>query len=209
MTFAYDVESLLATSATDVGLTVAYNGATVSAPHIVTLATKSIGRGDITTAMFDAGRSITFRSSAAIVAVLEPHESGSASRLHLTRDGDTDTMLVRPTLVRKGDTAMCRLLVDGRPDVVVDSPLIDTALVSREERAQRSARTRRFSSFGVFVVVVGVSVLVWQTVPAETAFGQLALGMTTGAVLMTLWTAVSSVLRASAEADRDAPSALL
>lgn len=209
MTFVYDVESLLAANATDVGLTVTYDGRTVLDPHVLTIATKSIGRGDITTAMFDAGKSLSFTSTAPLVAVLDTPEAAPISVLDLVRDGETDSMLLAPTLIRKGDRALCRLLVEGRPELIVDSPLIETGMVTRKERARRRARTNRIVSCGVFAVIAGVSVLFFQLVPAATITGQFAVAGWAGAALAAAGSIVRASRSAAAEIDREAPAAQL
>jgi len=209
MTFVYDVESLLAANATDVGLTVTYNGRTVLDPHDLTIATKSIGRGDITTAMFDAGKPLVFTSTASLVAVLDTPDAAPISALDLVREGESNSMSLRPTLIRKGDRGLCRLLVEGRPELLVVSPLIETGMVTRKERARRRARSNRIVSFGVFAVIAGVTVLLFQLVPAATVVGQFAVAGWAGAALAAVGSIVRASRSAAAEIDQEASAVQL
>lgn len=151
---AYDLEdeSLLAHSAEGVGLSVQYNGATVEDPHVATLIVKSVGRADISSVMFDAGKSIVFTCSAPVVAELDNGAGESVPDFALRRVEGTNSFEVRPALMRKGARVQKRFLVDGDASLTVSSPLIDADLITQAARLKRARVRNRWINVPLFVI---------------------------------------------------------
>ncbi|WP_405568812.1 hypothetical protein OG418_29570 [Streptomyces phaeochromogenes] len=134
----------------DDGLTLHFRHIPLEAPRIIELVLANQGRRDITAAMFHNDDPIEFELGARVISILEltstpegtyvpriSHEDVST----VGRQVNADTWLrVAPSLLRRGQTVVITLLVDGPAEEVkcVASPLVDVKTVSRPPGASIS-----------------------------------------------------------------------
>ncbi|MFC8228794.1 hypothetical protein [Streptomyces sp. NPDC057287] len=134
----------------DDGLTLHFRHIPLEAPRIIELALANQGRRDITAAMFHNDDPIEFELGARVIGIVElasTPEGTSVPRVThedvaiVGRQVYADTWLrVAPSLLRRGQTVLVTLLVDGPAEDVkcVASPLVDVKTASRPPGANIS-----------------------------------------------------------------------
>lgn len=108
-------------------------GRTVDDPHLVTLTIASRSRRDIRVSDFDERRPLLFHLRVPIVATislaLESERPPTVGLTLVTAEGaPSQTVQIRPSLIRKGQWCKLHLLTEGSPHLICENPIADAAL---------------------------------------------------------------------------------
>ncbi|MGA1838468.1 hypothetical protein VD659_16235 [Herbiconiux sp. 11R-BC] len=116
-------------------LKVEIDGHPVAEPYTLNFRIWSVGTADVRSDAFDAGSPMVISLGA---VVLGQYASVSAVNAELVKhEVGTDRIVIQPSLIRR-DTAMTfRLIVDGKPEVSIVSPLADVSLNHAGELEKR------------------------------------------------------------------------
>lgn len=152
LAYEFEAESLLATSASGIDLTVMHDGEPVAEPYLATLTVKATGRADIASSTFDDRHPIMFVSDRPIIAEFDSARGVDAASIQLVRDGSS-SLAMHPSLIKKGDRAVRRFLVEGAPSITVQNTLIDTKVVDFDTVAKRNRFTSGAIGVGAIAAV--------------------------------------------------------
>ncbi|MBY0440844.1 MAG: hypothetical protein K2Q25_01715 [Mycobacteriaceae bacterium] len=133
-------------------LEVRFNGRLVQNPYIVDFAATNIGHKAIASKDFDAEKPLEVGIGAEVIAQMRLPKASSS---HLLQVGDDNTsVLVRPEKLAAGAHRHIRLLVAGKPDIIIpeDHPLIDTDVVTSDPKFKREKRIA--VGLGVGIVIL-------------------------------------------------------
>lgn len=197
LAYEFEAESLLAVNASRINLTVMHDGRLVLQPYLATLTVTATGRADIASTTFDAGKPITFTSNRPIIAEFDSNRGHQSASIQLAREG-SNSLALQPALIKKGDRAVRRFLVDGEPSMVATSSLIDTELVDSEKLARRARVASYALRIGIPIAFLFAGLIVALVFPAENgvagALSSLGTGVLVGAVAAAV-AAVASLSR--------------
>jgi hypothetical protein len=137
LTWSVEMTSPLLSEGVD-SLDITYQGQRIQEPYVVEVSLRNAGRRSISSSMFDQGRPIRWRFQVPILALMEASHS-SDTTLH------DDELLVFPQLILPGQSVKFTVLVDGKPDVSLQSPLADvyTGRTDNGNEATRHSIYRR------------------------------------------------------------------
>ena len=109
-------------------LQVTYRDFPVTDPHIVSFALRNVGPRDIASSFFDSGSSIKITLQGTFYGLTEV----DGARLDMPALGTTDAVvMIRPLLIKRGESCSFSAIVSGPSDVKLELPLIDTDIVMR------------------------------------------------------------------------------
>jgi hypothetical protein len=108
-------------------LKVTFRDVDVEDPHLVTILLKNVGPADISSDRFDAGRSLVVRLNCTMYGLVKTTHPESTVSTALGAEGVVELL---PQLLRRGEERLVQAVVSGPPVPVLDSPLIDTDVVS-------------------------------------------------------------------------------
>lgn len=107
-------------------LQVTYRDFPVNDPHLVTTRLRNVGPSDIATAHFDGGRPLVLRLNCKLCGVTRSSHPQSTTLPPL---GAQANLEFAPQLMRCGEEWSIEAVVEGEPEAVLDSPLIDTDVI--------------------------------------------------------------------------------
>lgn len=135
-------------------LQLAYHGSPLATPYLVSLSVLAKSRIDIRREDFDGGRPLIFDLGTPIVGVLASSVPGIPGRAGNWFRVSGSSVLVGPTLIRKGQSISLDVLTDSPPKVTYQSDL--AGVVVTEERAG-DALMRRWKAVATIAIVVVAS----------------------------------------------------
>ena len=134
--FTWDAVQLMAETTRAKGaLEVSYGGTPVGDPYMLQITVKNIGPVDITSSDFDAARPLDIFLPAGYLTVVDITQMGVSA----TVDQSPGCISIEPVLLRRGAVISFDVLVDGKPNVQLDSPLINTELNNTDATARTLA----------------------------------------------------------------------
>lgn len=108
-------------------LALSYRDFVVNNPHLVEVVIINVGPRDVSSSAFDSGKSITIAFDKTFYGV-----TGIAGGLLLTSPAVGMTapavVSIAPVLLKRGESWRFTAVLEGAPEIVVDSPLVDTDL---------------------------------------------------------------------------------
>jgi hypothetical protein len=114
---------------------ISLRGQAIDDPHLITLTIASRSRKDIRVGDFDEGKPLLFRFGVPIVAVkCFAFDNQSAPELgpNLVTSGahgaPSQTIQIKPSLIRKGRWCRLHLLTEGPPSLTCENPIADVAV---------------------------------------------------------------------------------
>jgi hypothetical protein len=135
---------------TEGALEVSFEGLPVDDPYLLKITLKNVGPVDIASADFDAGLPLRVLFSKGYLELLDMNFVDVMTLIGM----DEGVLSIDPILLRRGATIFLDVLVDGKPEVELESPLINTDIVDADT-AQRSIRILSEVAAGPASVVVG------------------------------------------------------
>ncbi|MET4059413.1 hypothetical protein ABIB35_000944 [Arthrobacter sp. UYP6] len=134
--FIWDAVQLMAETTRAKGaLEVAYEGTPVRDPYMLQITVKNIGPVDITSSDFDDSRALDIILPRGYLTVVDITQAGVSARV----SESPDRISIEPVLLRRGTLISFDVLVDGKPDVQLNSPLINTELNNTDAAARTLA----------------------------------------------------------------------
>jgi hypothetical protein len=144
-------------------LKVTYGKHTLNNPYIVTLHVESKSHRDIRSSDFDSDEPLIFELGSPIKTPL-----ATSGKLTAASNGiivDDTSVRINPALIRKGDSADIKLLLDGPPALTCRSPIVDVTV-----REQATSHVQSLKYYAWFLVImtlvffwVGISLLAQET----------------------------------------------
>jgi len=113
-------------------LQVSFLGKAVEDPYLVQVTLKNIGPVDIASSDFDAGRQLKVSFPGEYLEVVDWKQVGFDAPF----GQDYRYVTLDPVLLRRGASFTLDVLVDGKPEVELDCPLINTDIVHVDTRAR-------------------------------------------------------------------------
>ncbi len=104
-----------------------WDGRTVQHPHVADLYIWSVGKRDITSDQFDAGRSLTFQLGVPIVGELDGSSFAAMEETRATVSS-TGSVVMGPSIIRKRMAGHYRFITDGEPTLETSNPVADLAV---------------------------------------------------------------------------------
>ncbi|POH75165.1 hypothetical protein CVS27_00705 [Arthrobacter glacialis] len=140
--FAWDAVQLIAgTSRAKGALEVSYGGTPVVDPYILQITLKNIGSADISSSHFDAMRNLEIVLPNGYLTVVDINSVDVEPDI----DQIANRIRIKPVLLRRGARVSLDVLVDGNPEVQLDSPLQNTD-IARIDPVARAAEAMNQSS---------------------------------------------------------------
>ncbi|HBR88788.1 MAG: hypothetical protein CMH38_14520 [Microbacterium sp.] len=146
------------------------NGKRVLHPHLVDFYFWSAGKKDITSDMFDDGRSLEINFGVPIVSELEDGSLASIDETAVVTD-PMGSVVVDPSIIRKRMASHYRFITDGAPIITTVNPIanvseVRSATVQLRQpsgRRQFAHRVGQFLTVGAFAVPLALIVvlMVW------------------------------------------------
>lgn len=136
--FAVEAVPLLPPGKPDGLLQVTYRDFPVNDPHLVTARLRNVGPSDIATAHFDGGRPLILRLNCKLYGVTRSSHPQSTTLPAVGAQGDLKFV---PQLMRRGEEWAIEAVVEGEPEPVLDSPLIDTDVIEGPSYLQQAIET--------------------------------------------------------------------
>jgi hypothetical protein len=122
-------------------LVVTYRDFEVKDPYLLTLRLVNVGPSDVATSHFDGGRDLVIELGCTLFGLLgSPGGDGNLTTV-TTAVGSDGPISLRPGLFRQGSAWSVDVVVSGRPDPRVNSPLIDTDVVDPPTYRKQLARS--------------------------------------------------------------------
>jgi len=118
-------------------LKVTFRDIDVDDPHLVTIRLKNVGSADISSERFDAGRPLVVNLNCTMYGVVKTTHPRSTVSTALGADG---VVQLTPQLIRRGEDRVVQAVVSGPPAPALDSPLVDTDIVSGPTYASELAK---------------------------------------------------------------------
>ncbi|MDT3343771.1 hypothetical protein [Microbacterium aquilitoris] len=188
------------------------NGTVVKEPYEVTVDVWANGRRDIPTNVFN-GRDARVELNVPIVSQLE-HQVASADETLLEVSDTNGTVLIHPSVVRRGMAARWTFLTDGKPSLRLKDAPMDTDFVSWRDtyvgprRSKTAAKIIGFSMVGLGILSFVLSLVLRDSFAelstAELESAAMLVGVSTsflivggGATVMFGTSALGSRLRAA------------
>lgn len=130
-------------------LEVTYRDIPVSEPHLVSVTLHNSGPRDVTSGMFDGGRSLTVEFDQTFYG-LTAVQGGIEVRSPAIGAGAGAVVSVLPGLLKRGESWSFSAVTTGPLEVTVDAPLIDTDLRTvAPVKESHTTVTLRVSAFGI------------------------------------------------------------
>jgi hypothetical protein len=127
-------------------LSVAFDGAPLSHPYLVTVRIGSTGRADISSSSFDGGKPVLFDVRVPVLAQLGHWSSSDTVGARLTFAEGDSAVALQPSLLPKGHLMRAAYLCDGEPDVVPRIELADISIRNQFRAAPSPApRYQRYA----------------------------------------------------------------
>jgi hypothetical protein len=107
-------------------LEVTYRDIPVDEPHLVSVMFRNSGPRDLTSEMFDGGRSITVKFDQIFYGLTAVQGGIKTKSPAIGVGADHAVVSVQPGLLKRGESWSFSAVTIGPVDVTVDAPLIDT-----------------------------------------------------------------------------------
>jgi hypothetical protein len=118
-------------------LKVTFRDIEVPDPHLLTIRLANVGPADIATDRFDAGRPLVIRLNCTMYGLTATSHPDAITSTAVGAEG---VIQLRPQLLCRGEERTIEAVVSGASDPELDSPLIDTDIVSGPAYAAELAR---------------------------------------------------------------------
>ncbi|VBA57638.1 hypothetical protein LAUMK191_04108 [Mycobacterium attenuatum] len=148
-----------------------YEGRLVQNPYIIDFAASNTGHKDIASKDFDSEKPLQVGIHAEVIARMRIPQSGSSQILQVS--DDSRSVLLQPSKIAKGAHYHIRLLVAGKPRIVIpeDHPLIDTDITTSDKKVERERKIAARFGMGVLALCFASFLTLESLLLFEKSFG--------------------------------------